>query len=155
VGTHRVADRKRLGDDFVTGYAQILRPHLVIGRFRGPGSEPGQFLTHVSQVAERADVTWAVTGAPAAYVLDRFYRTDEIPLFVTAFPPTLSRSLTLVPDRQGPVTVLRAFGARWMWRRVERVPVAHPWLVYAELLYGGEPRALEAAEQLRQRYLTS
>jgi hypothetical protein len=31
--------------------------------------------------------------------------------------------------------------------------VAHPWLIYAELLHHGEPRALEAADQLREEYL--
>jgi hypothetical protein len=33
--------------------------------------------------------------------------------------------------------------------------LAHPLLVYAELLYQGGPRDLDAAELIRERYLTA
>jgi hypothetical protein len=51
------------------------------------------------------------------------------------------------------VTLFRPFGERWAWRIVNTTPVAHPWLVYAELLYHGEPRAIEVAERVREEHL--
>ena len=39
------------------------------------------------------------------------------------------------------------------WRTVDAVPLAHPWLIYAELMFEPDPRAHEAAAELRQEYL--
>lgn len=153
--TYRFVDAKRLTDDFLRGYAEVLRPHLVIGRFRPPERDLEKFLLRLAGEASELGAKWAVTGAPAAYKLDRFYRGDAVPVFVDGPPETLRRTLRLVPDPQGPVTLLRPFGERWKWRDVGGAPVAHPWLVYAELLFDGEPRALEAAEQFRERHLAS
>jgi hypothetical protein len=98
-------------------------------------------------------LAWAVTGGQAAYALQHFYRDDRVPVFTTKLPSELQRELRLVPDRVGPVVLLRAFSNYCAWRQVGDVWVAHPWLVYAELLHQGEPRALEAADQLREEYL--
>lgn len=151
--TYRVTDRELLVNDFLTGYVQVLRPHLRIGRFRALERDLDLFLKNVTRAAKRTNVRWGVTGGPAAFALDRFYRGDEIPIFVTPFKPALQRALRLVSDRHGPVTLLRAFGREWAWRGVGDVIVAHPWLIYVELLQRGEPRALEAAEQIREKYL--
>ncbi len=151
--TYRMVNRQRLVDDFVSGYAQILRPHVVIGRFRGPETDPARWLDDMARAAKEADTGWAVSGGPAAYVLDRFYQGHEIPVLVGSFSRALQRALRLVPDRQGPVTVFRAFGNKWMWRLVDTTPVANPWLVCAELLQQADPRALEAAQHIRERYL--
>lgn len=152
-GTYDVVDRKRLVAQFVDGYARILRSHLLAGRFRSPAPRPGLLLERLGRLANRSDLTWAVTGAPAAYALQHFYRDDEIPVFTAALPSDVRRELRLVPDREGPVVLLRAFGDYCAWRQVDRVWVAHPWLVYAELVHRGEPRALEAAGQIREEFL--
>ncbi len=151
---YRVVDHERLVDDFVRGYANALRQHLLIGRFRAPERDPDRFLREVAVAARRAEAKWALTGGPGAYALDRFYRGDDIALFIEAVTPALQRDLRLVPDRHGPITPLRPFGTRWAWQVIDDVAVAHPWLIYAELLFQGDPRGLEAAEQLRQNHLT-
>ncbi len=151
--TYRVIDRTRLADDFLTGYAQVLRPHLVVGRFRAPQREPEPFLKNVAVTAQQMAVNWAVTGGPAAHALDRFYQGGDVPLLVAPFTPALQRALRLINDREGPVTVLRGFGQHWAWRAVGDIIVAHPWLIYAELLHDGRPRALEAAALFRDAHL--
>lgn len=151
---YRLANRERLADEFVRGYTDVLRPHLAMGRFRGPEQDPQRFLRRLRETARTLGATWAATGTPAAYALDRFYRGTEVPVFIEGFTHALQQALRLVPDRQhGPITVLHPFGQHWIWRTVAGVRVVHPWLVYAELLHRDEPRALEAAEQLRQRFL--
>jgi hypothetical protein len=151
--TYHVLDRKTLADQFLEGYTRILRSHLLIGRFRALEREPERLLEQLGHLARRADLAWAATGAPAAYALQRFYRGDEVPVFITELPSNIQRELRLVPDREGPVVLLRAFGTHWRWRQLGDLWVAHPWLVYAELVQRGEPRALEAADQLREEYL--
>ncbi len=152
--TYRVVDRDRLIDDFLGGYANVLRPHLLIGRFRTPERDPDRLLREVAATAGRAGVPVALTGGAGAYALDRFYRGEDLALLIGTFTPALQRELRLVPDRQGPLTLLRAFGTRWAWRAIDGLTVAHPWLIYGELLCQADPRGLEAAEQLRRNYLT-
>jgi hypothetical protein len=150
---YQIADRKKLADQFLDGYGRLLRPRLLLGRFRAAAREPRKLLERFSQVAPVADIGWAVTGAQAAYALQRFYRDERVSVFVTGLPSDLQRELRLVPDREGPVLLLRAFGTHYRWRQIDGLPVAHPWLVYAELVQGGEQRAIEAAEQFREEYL--
>jgi len=40
-----------------------------------------------------------------------------------------------------------------VWSHPGERPVAHPWLVHAELLHDGDPRAIEAAEELGWNHL--
>ena len=152
---YRVADKTRLADAFLQGYVNVLRPHLEIGRFRAAERDQDAFLHQFGGTAGQMHATWAVTGAPAAYALDRFYSGDDIPLFVDGFSPAMQRALRLLPAREGPIVLLRPFGRRWTWKTIGNVPVAHPWLVYAELLHHGEPRALEAADHVREQFLAA
>ncbi len=82
--------------------------------------------------------------------MQHFYRSAEVPVFLDA---KRHRSLRLLPDRTGPVVLLKPFGNLVYWREFEGKMVAPPWLVYAELLTGSDPRAREAAEEFRQEYL--
>ncbi|MBI1874169.1 MAG: hypothetical protein HYS05_09815 [Acidobacteria bacterium] len=150
---YRLTGDRRLIDDFLAGYNQVLRPHLLVGRFRAPERDPQAFVRGLADTAAQANTKWAVTGGVAAYEIDRFYRGEGVTLFVDPFTPALQRELRLVPDRHGPVTILRGFGQKWKWRTVNHVDVAHPWLIYAELLHDGHPRALETAAQIRETHL--
>ena len=154
-GHYRLVDRRRLLDDFLRGYTDVLRPHLEIGRFRSSQRESDAFLRHFAATTGKANANWAITGASAAYAIDRFFRTDDVPVFIEDFTPVMQRALRLLPDRQGPITLFRPFGRRWQWKAVEGTFVAHPLLIYAELLRSDEPRALEAAAQIRERFIAS
>jgi hypothetical protein len=118
-----------------------------------PERDPNMPLENFKQWAERNEMTWAVTGAPAAFRLQRFYRGEEVPVFIRTVPDRLTRDLKLLPDRNGTVTLLRAFGTLFPWRVEGGVPIAHPWLIYAELLHEGGARAVEAATEIREKFL--
>jgi hypothetical protein len=66
---------------------------------------------------------------------------------------SVQRALRLLPDRTGPVVLLKPFGAMVYWKEFDGRMVAPPWLVYAELLTSDDPRAREAAEELRRGFL--
>jgi hypothetical protein len=154
-GMHGLVDQRRLQDDFLRAYADVLRPHLEIGRFRAPEQDPDAFLRQLAGTAVKEHLNWAITGGPAAFALDRFYRGADVVVFIEGFTRTVQRELRFVPDRKGPITVLRPFGRHWVWKVIADLPVTHPWLVYAELIAGGDSRAADAAEQIRQRFLTA
>jgi hypothetical protein len=141
-----------LADRLVSGYALVLRPKLILGRFRAPDATPEAFLARLRQEAP-SGLRYALSGGPAADFLQHFYHGTEVPLFLTPWAPEVARQLRLLPDRDGPVTILRAFGEVVFWEERERHMLAPPWLVYAELLSSDDSRAHEAAGQLRREFL--
>jgi hypothetical protein len=61
----------------------------------------------------------------------------------------------VLPDKNGPLILLRALGTVPFWKKIRRNIIAHPWLIYCELMYSSDPRAHEAAKQLKAEFLTS
>lgn len=139
-----------IGDRLVAGYGQILRPKLLIGRFRYEEPSVDQFVARLSREAAAQKIPYALTGGPAGDAMQHFYRSAEVPVFLDA---KWQRSLRLLPDRTGPVMLFKPFGNLVYWREFEGKMVAPPWLVYAELLTGSDPRAREAAEEFRREHL--
>ena len=143
---------RRLAERLTSGYAQMLRPKLTLGRFRAQEKTIQPFLARLRR-EPLAGVRYSLTGAPAADLLAHFYQGQKATLFVT--PPTraISQQLRLLPDREGPITLLRGFGELVFWEKRKRHMIAPPWLIYAELLSSDDPRAFEAAEELRRGFL--
>lgn len=136
-----------------SGYVQVLRPKLLIGRFRFADKTPELFLTRLKDNTP-PDVRYALTGGVAANLLQRFYRGPEVSMFIEPAHRRTAQELRLLPDREGPVTLLGAFGQTVFWEEHAGHILAPPWLVYSELLSIGDPRAREAAEEFRKRLLT-
>jgi hypothetical protein len=159
-GTLRQTDKrvelpgiKELEDELLQGYELALRPKLYIGRFRGPDNDLDTILTKAREAFAELSVHWSMTGGPAANALQHFYRGPELPLFVEPFSDSLRRRLRLLPDKTGPLIFLRPFGKLPFWQEAEGFPVAHPWLIYAELMNSDDPRAHEAAQEIKDQYL--
>ena len=121
---------------------------------RGSDRDPGLFVERMAKVAKQEGIQWALTGGAGAYELDRFYRGEEIVVFVPNLTRDLQQQLKLLPDRQGPITFLRMFSPGILWPGSTALPIAHPWLLYAELLEQEDARALEAAREIRTRHLS-
>jgi hypothetical protein len=134
----------------LTGYAQILRPKLVVGRFQSAFRDADEFVAHLSSVSGGRPHRFALTGGPAANLLQAYYRGPQTPIFATDTSPETRRLLRLLPDRDGPITLLKAFGDFVFWRELNSLTVAPPWLIYAELMQSSDPRAHEAAEEFRR-----
>ena len=136
------------------GYELALRPKLLIGRFRSPQNELDGMLGELSRAFRDLSIRWSVTGGPAAYALQKFYRGVELPVFVDAFSDQLRRRLRILPDKTGPIILLHSFGTIPFWRNTDPFPLAHPWLIYSELMNSTDARAHEAAEELKREYLS-
>jgi hypothetical protein len=85
--------------------------------------------------------------------LTHFYRGEETPIFIGDSTPAVLKKLRLMPDRDGTVILLKGFGQVPYWKAVEGKMLAHPWLIYSELMYSSDPRAHEAAAELEGRML--
>lgn len=149
-----IRDKSRIEEELLRGYELALRPKLLIGRFRSPQKELDEMLTELSGAFQDLSIRWSVTGGPAAYALQKFYRGVELPVFIDAFSDQLRRRARILPDKTGPIILLRSFGAIPFWRETKPFPLAHPWLIYSELMNSSDPRAHEAAEELKREYLS-
>jgi hypothetical protein len=98
-------------------------------------------------------VRWSLTGGLAAYALQRFYKGTDLTLFLDAAPDQIVRQLRLLPEANGPITLLRGLGSAAYWKEVKGITIAHPWLIYAELMRSPDPRAHEAATELKGEFL--
>jgi hypothetical protein len=148
-----IRDKSRLQEELLRGYELALRPKLLIGRFRSADSGLDEMLASVREAFADLSIRWSVTGGPAANALQKFYRGLELPIFVDSFPEQLRHQLRIIADKSGPLIFLRSFGDVPFWRKNEPFPLAHPWLIYSELMYSSDPRAHEAAEEIKGEFL--
>ncbi|MEW6131469.1 MAG: type IV toxin-antitoxin system AbiEi family antitoxin [Acidobacteriota bacterium] len=153
-GAFKIRDAKYLEQELLRGYGEVLRPKLVINRFRAAESSAEIMLERIAHSLAGLSIRWSLTGGPAAYEFQHFYRGTEIPIFINAVSDTTARHLRLLPDVQGPIIFLRSFGTVPYWKEVGGKMLAHPWLIYAELMHSPDPRAHEAAEELKGKFLT-
>ena len=111
------------------------------------------FLERLREAGDAGDPRYSLSGSSPAYLLQRLYRGPSATVFVQSRTDDLSRTLRLLPDRDGPITLLRAFGELVFWKTIDKTQITHPWLIYAELMYERDPRAYKAAEKLRSEAL--
>jgi hypothetical protein len=149
---YRLGPAGLLNDRLVSGYAQVLRPKLTLGTFRPIEKTASAFLTRLRE-HKLAGIRYSVTGGQAAKLLQHYYQGPEVTLFVDPATREAIRELRLLPDRQGPVTILKAFGEVVFGDKREQHLLAPPWLVYAELLNSRDSRAHEAAGEFRRGLL--
>jgi len=146
---YQLGPKKLLAERLSTGYVQVLRPKLFAGRFRFGEKTAELFLARLRN-GTPSGVRYALTGGPAADILQHFYRGPEVPMFLEPSFHRIAQELRLLPDTEGPVTLLRAFGETVFWQERDNHMLAPPWLIYAELLNSNDPRAHEAAREFQK-----
>ncbi|MEE9179277.1 MAG: type IV toxin-antitoxin system AbiEi family antitoxin [Vicinamibacteria bacterium] len=141
----------RLLDRWQTGYSDVLRPQLMVGRFRAPELDPFALERRIEGLLEGA-TDWAWGGATAGFRLTGHFRGDETTLHVSGSVSTrIGRRLKVAPSATGNLTVVKVPGP--LAFAGSRPRTAHPLLVYAELMTAGKERESEAATEILYRYL--
>jgi len=142
-----------LEERMVRGYEQVMRPKLFLNRFRSAEPSPEKALEKIRPTLAELSIRWSLTGGLAAHALQRFYKGTELVLFLDSFTGETVRRLRLLPDASGPITLLRGFGTIAYWKELQGTTIAHPWLIYSELMRSSDPRAHEAATELKGEFL--
>jgi hypothetical protein len=129
-----------------TGYAQRLRPKLVQGSFR---LVSGRSLGKLAEAAQR-EPDILIGGELGTARLLGGLRPETAALHIRIPWREAAVRLRLLPDPEGPVTLLSDFGAA--------IPgplpgLAHPLFLRAELLLGKGRRLADAAETLLEKHL--
>lgn len=142
------ADKDRLIDEWVTLYPRQLRESLVIGRYR---AESNDWWRDVPDLPGQCQFG----GEPAAAILTEYLKPATVTAYCAdAVPREWIMKARLRPDPAGNVEFLRAPIAL---APVDGLPpnVVAPLIVYADLVASGDPRNLETARMLRERYLAA
>lgn len=152
-----LTNKGKLMDLWVGGYGGRLRPKLLIDRYQPLESDLKNAVHHLQDELEDRKISWALTGGFAADVLTRHFRGAQLSFFAQEWPVDLTGRLKWLPSADGPVTVLRQFSPLVVFdlKSPHSQPVAHPLLVYAELMFQGRERELETAKILYDRYLAA
>jgi hypothetical protein len=148
----RVLDTRHLLDRWVAGYADQLRPSLLLARYHPAEKDLAVLEAKAEKALARLGVRWAFTGGVAAQRLTGHFRGSATVLHLERRVPELEAELRLAPSPQGSVTVLVGPGPV-VFEAALLSGTAPPVLVYAELLATGGEREREAAEIIRARYL--
>jgi len=144
--------REDLTERWIAGYAETLRPQLLLGRFQTQDKDPRTLEDRVAAILG-PDGTWAWGGAAAAFHLTRHYRSDETVLHVEGAARELPGRLKAIPHRAGQLTLLGVPGSLAFRGRVPHT--VHPLLIYTELMLTGSDRARDTASEVRERFLAS
>ena len=140
---------RRALDLWLAGYATSVRPSLLVGSYRTQDIDPAALETRIAPILDK-NCEWRWGGGAAALRMTGYFRGEKTIVHVAEAPVDLPKELRAVPDRLGPLSVLRSPGHSGF--KGTTVDTAHPLLVYTELLTDGSERAREAAQLLAERY---
>jgi hypothetical protein len=148
-GTRRLFNLEMLLDQWVTAYARVLRPRLLIGRYYIPTIEGWKDWP----IAEY-DATWG--GEPAGALLTNYLRPGELTLYAEKLPGALAGRQRFNRDpgvgHNAAIDVRKRF---WNFPGDPAHPtITPPILVYADLLATGDARCIETAKMVYDAYVT-
>jgi hypothetical protein len=146
----RLTEPRRLLDLWLKGYETLVRPKLLMGRYRAQETDPEALERLIEDLLDD-EVAWAFGGGAAAYRLAGYYRGSETVVHVEQGGFDVAKRLRLLRADDGLVIVVGAPGPL-AFEGAEPRTVA-PLLVYSELLAAGEKRAREAAAEIHRKYL--
>lgn len=152
---YQLRDRNTLFEQWLANYGDRLRPSLVLGSFRMPPSVQSQIPEILTRVSANQPGSHAIGGSLGAHLLTRYYRGHTSEIFIQSESlDEVKHRLRLIPGRDTNVTLLKLFSPEVIYH-TERTPysVAHPLLLYTELLYHGGEREREAARVVHEEFL--
>jgi hypothetical protein len=127
----------------------VVRPSWLQGRYRTKDQDPERIERQIADVWD--DRRWAFGAGAAAWRMNRHYRGGETVIHVDSAPMDELRRLGALRSDDGPLAILVTPGTT-AYAGVEP-HLAHPLLVYTELVTSADPRMREAAGELREQFL--
>lgn len=144
----RLVERRDLFDQWLQGYARLLRPKFLIGRYRSSAMSGWQ-----DRGLPLAAARWGGETAAA-----RLHGELEPAVTTLYLPPDeqaqrdLIKDLGLVKDATGEVELRHIF---WRFETPQHADMVPPLLIYADLLATAEERNLAAARGIFDRHLAA
>jgi len=143
--TSILKNKKALFDRWLTGYREILKPTLMIDRYRF--WNPDNLKNWQRLKFEQGENSWG--GEPAAEHLTNYLVPQHLTVYTTRKSPLVT-NWKLIPDEEGDVLIYTKF---WRDAVQDTKQFAPTLLVYADLLLTDDPRCLETAKKIYEKYL--
>ncbi|MGA2261229.1 MAG: type IV toxin-antitoxin system AbiEi family antitoxin [Acidobacteriota bacterium] len=145
----RIMDPKSLLDRWMIGY-ETVRPRMIVGRYRTQDANPAALEERVEKELGES-ILWAWGGGAAAMRISKHYRGEETVLHVCNPDNDLPRRLRALPANDGPL-IIQNTPNKTAFEGIAPHTV-HPLLVTAELMASADPRAREAAFEIREGHI--
>lgn len=136
--------RRRLFEQWLAAYPVQIRGRLLVGSFRVPVRTPDEIERHIEKVLNKQD--WQLGGTSAAWRMLRHYRGSRVTIQIEGDPANVTKLLRAIPDPNGDLIILRELSP--LAKKGDAAGLAHPLLVYSELMSSGDERAVETANLL-------
>ncbi len=143
-GGRKLRNLEELLDKWAEAYARKLKPKLFLGRYRANNDEWWREL-------DATKYAMVVGGEPAAARITGHLRPALVTLYGERVEPRLLVDHALRADARGHVEIAQRF---WHFRTDEDGKGLAPLpLIYADLLATADPRSIETAALIRERYV--
>jgi hypothetical protein len=149
IGKGHLLRRRDLLNRWLSAYQDVVRPAWLQGRYRTKAQDPAIMEEQIADVWR--EKPWAFGAGAAAWRMNPYYRGDETVIHVGSAPADELKRLVAIPDRDGPLTVLLTPGVSAY--AGTQPHVAHPLLVYTEMITSPDSRMREAASEISERFL--
>ncbi|WP_345949037.1 type IV toxin-antitoxin system AbiEi family antitoxin [Mucilaginibacter sp. PAMB04274] len=142
----RLQNKTELLNRWIAGYRETLKPAVLQGRYRFFHLDD---FKNWKALDVRPDTTvWG--GEPAAELITNWLNPQVLTVYTAEKKGALLPKWKLIPDAAGNVLIYDKF---WETDKVNADPVAPYLLVYADLKIKDDPRCLETAEMIYDKYL--
>ena len=141
----KIQNKKALLQRWIEGYREILKPALYTGAF--VFWDKNKFTDWKTLLIQPGEGAWG--GEPAAEHLTN-YLTAAILTLYTDRKPLFTTRWKLIPEDPGILYIYKKF---WKDEETDRERYAPPLLVYADLILTNDPRCMETAEMIYNKYL--
>jgi hypothetical protein len=137
--------KEKLIDRWVEAYPELLRPKLLIGRYHSPSDGWWKKINNIAYLGNY------LGGEVAAEQLTKYLKPEIVTIYVKG---GLGKFLAVNRLKKGPngnVEILKAF-----WGKDDAFThghIVHPLLVYADLLATGDPRNIETARIVYDKWI--
>ena len=138
---YRFLDKERLFVEWVKSYNRHLRPKLRFRQFQWIDPK-----NDWKKMELPKHTYWG--GESAAELLTEKIFASRFRIYSNQPIPELAKALKISPSAGGELTVVEKF-----WIRESASIIANPMLVYADLLFEGEPRLVEIANQIYKEFI--
>lgn len=140
----KLTNKKELLEKWMAVYDEKLKPHLYIDTFRFLKEEDA--LNWKNIPLKSGTTYWG--GEPAGDLLTNYLKPTFFTLYTNETRADLMKKYKLVPDKAGNIKVYQKF--RELNDKTNHTP---PLLVYADLMNTGDPRNIETAGKIYEKFL--
>ncbi|MDP8313455.1 MAG: type IV toxin-antitoxin system AbiEi family antitoxin [Candidatus Celaenobacter antarcticus] len=146
------SDKKKLFDKWIDNYGERLRPNLLIGTYK---ISPKMDIQKIAQILKNSTIDFAFGGETGAEILSQYFRAGCIDVFIPEEKTMdVIKHLGLAPSKEYNMCLSNLYSDELLFKdKSFSVPLVLPIMIYAELLFQGNDRAIETAEIIFDKYI--